>query len=445
MKTVLREDESGVSEVVGTILILAITVVLFSTIILWVGSIPVPVAQTRVDLRPTMVPIYDGTGAEIGVNITLLHQGVEALRPVPTVVYVQSQRGTNPPQTVTVILYKFNPVLGIGLLDGSDSVWDIGERWAYRNFLLRSSDQITITIVDVLKNSVVWTGRITAPVGTRPPVFTAKWADDLSGTATIDPVQATLGFLLYGKVVDPDNDLNRNSVFATMTIWFGTNSTCVNAQKMKDDGVYPDLAAGDDVFTLGKITCMDPPYPSLNWDHSIVLMNATDKQGHKTTTRLELTVIPRSGGGGGSAGTSFIVTAADQVTTAATMTTVTDMGFALLPNRTYMFRFWVIFRSSSSTNGIRLSLTFPTTVRFAATVSIPNGFDGTVWLGWITSSGDAVISSNVQSSNTDYIATIEGIIRVSVAGNLQLTFGSETSGVSVTVRMGTVGEMTIAA
>ena len=34
MKIVLREDESGVSEVVGTILILAMTVVLFSTIIL---------------------------------------------------------------------------------------------------------------------------------------------------------------------------------------------------------------------------------------------------------------------------------------------------------------------------------------------------------------------------------------------------------------------------
>ncbi|TLZ45151.1 MAG: type IV pilin [Methanobacteriota archaeon] len=58
MKIVLRDDESGVSEVVGTILILAMTVVLFSSIILWVGSIPTPTTQTRVDLRPSMIPVY---------------------------------------------------------------------------------------------------------------------------------------------------------------------------------------------------------------------------------------------------------------------------------------------------------------------------------------------------------------------------------------------------
>src|SRR6266567_5848660 len=92
MKVILREDTSGVSEVIGTILILSMTVVLFSVIIIWVGSIPTPTAQTRLDVRPEMLPIYIGP-TEVGVNITLLHLGGEALQPVPTIIYVVSQRG----------------------------------------------------------------------------------------------------------------------------------------------------------------------------------------------------------------------------------------------------------------------------------------------------------------------------------------------------------------
>ena len=81
MKVVLREDESGISEVIGTILILAMTVVLFSTIIIWVSSIPTPVAQTRLDIQSGMEVMYNG-GTEAGLNITLTHQGGEALQPV---------------------------------------------------------------------------------------------------------------------------------------------------------------------------------------------------------------------------------------------------------------------------------------------------------------------------------------------------------------------------
>src|SRR5437899_10861824 len=95
MRTILRQDESGVSEVVGTILILAMTVVLFSVIIVWVTNIPTPSAQARTDIQSEMTPIYGGGGLEIGVNITLTHQGGEALFPAPTITYVIAQLGAN--------------------------------------------------------------------------------------------------------------------------------------------------------------------------------------------------------------------------------------------------------------------------------------------------------------------------------------------------------------
>src|SRR5437867_1340361 len=221
MRTILREDESGVSEVIGTILILAMTVVLFSVIIVWVSAIPTPAAQARPDVQAVMNPIYNPPGVEIGVNITLTHQGGEAMQPVPTIIYVTSQRGTNPPKTDIVILHKFNGFLATpsGLLDGTDSVWDIGERWAYKSTGatgLRSSDQITIIIVDNLKSIILWTGPMNAPAGTRPPVFVDKWTDGILATEEIDPVQATQGFYIFAKVTDPDNDLNVNSVYVTI-------------------------------------------------------------------------------------------------------------------------------------------------------------------------------------------------------------------------------------
>jgi len=304
MKVVLREDESGISEVIGTILILAMTVVLFSTIIIWVANIPTPVAQGRLDLQTVMDPMYNGAGVEIGVNVTLTHQGGEALQTAPTIIYVTSQRGTKAAKTDVQRLHLYNKLLATpsGIIDGTDTIWNVGERWGYKNFTLRSTDSITITIVDTLKSIVLWSAPLTPPAGSRPPVFVDKWADGLYSSTAIDPVQSGLGFFVFAQVSDPDGDLNVNSVYATLTAWYGTGDPCAQPQKMTDSGVYPDRAAGDGIFSLGGLTCMKSPYPNLNWDSSIILFNATDKKGHATQSRLILSVIPGPPGGGGGGG-----------------------------------------------------------------------------------------------------------------------------------------------
>jgi len=301
MKKKWRKDERGVSEVVGTILILAMTVVLFASIILWVSSIPTPAAQTRLDMFGQMEPIYNPLGVEVGVNITAVHQGGEALQPFRTVIYVTSQRGAIS-QTDAVLLHLYNGFLATpsGLLDGSNSVWDIGERWAYKNYAYRSTDTITITVVDTSKSTVVWNALMTPPPGTRPPVFVDKWADGILTTDAVDPVQATLGFYLFARVADPDNDLNPASVYATLTPWYGSGTPCQLPLQMRDDGAFPDRVANDGVFTLGGNFCTNRPYPALSWSGSIVLMNATDRQGHQTTTRFVLNVVPPTSGGGGN-------------------------------------------------------------------------------------------------------------------------------------------------
>src|SRR3989449_1663806 len=184
------------------------TVVLFSTIIIWVGSIPTPVAQTRLDVDSKMVPVYSGLGVEIAVNITLTHQGGEALGPVSTIIYVTSQRGTNPAKTDIQRLHPYNRLLATpnGLLDGTDSTWNVGERWGYKNFTLLSSDVISVTLVDTSKSVVLWSATLTPPAGTRPPVFVDKWTDGLYSSTAGAPVETAVGFFLFAHFAGPAND-----------------------------------------------------------------------------------------------------------------------------------------------------------------------------------------------------------------------------------------------
>src|SRR5256884_1713762 len=142
-----------------------------------------------------------------------------------------------------------------------------------------------------------------APAGTRPPVFVDKWTDGILTTEQIDPVQATQGFYIFAKVTDPDNDLNVNSVYVTITAWYGSGTACAAPQQMIDNGVSPDRIAGDKFSSFGGNACTNPPYPALRWAGSIILLNATDLKGHQTTTRLVLDVVAPLTGGGGNTGT----------------------------------------------------------------------------------------------------------------------------------------------
>ena len=293
MKAILREEKSGVSEVIGTILILGMTVTLFSVIIVWVSSVPTPVAQTRVDISSSMVPIHPGANPT-GVNITLTQNGGEALYPVPTIIYVTDEPASQPQTTYTATLHLFNPRLvpnPNGLIDGSDSVWTIGKRWSYVAPGFSVSDSITVTIVDSSKGTVVWSGTLNQQTAERPPIFLNVWASSVN-TGEPNTVYQGAGFYLYAEVISPNNDLNPDSVYAQITAWAGSATACALPLKMSDNGYPPDLAAGDNVFTLGMNSCMNAPYPALSWSGPYILLNATDLSGQQSQTRFVLNVAP---------------------------------------------------------------------------------------------------------------------------------------------------------
>ena len=135
-------------------------------------------------------------------------------------------------------------------------------------------------------------------------------------------------------------------------------------------------------------------------------------------------------------------TTTDVSSSSTGLTNVTEGVIALAANTLYRITLYVRFSSTASGTGIRIGLTCPTGATISAVVSIPVRSDGTsgAFQGTIVTSGDSVIGTGVEVAGTAYVAVVQGIVSTAAtAGNLQLQFGSEVLGSSVSVLPFTVG------
>ncbi len=289
-------EDYGVSEVVGTILILGMTVTLFSVVLIWIYTIPTPSPGIKVDFDGALKPIYKD-GEWDGVNITLLHKGGEALMYFSTEIFIRTYHGnqifTDKLKLKGTMTWGIDNGRYYGLIDGNDDMWNTGERWSYTNHSMEENDRVEVMITDIDKNVLLWQRVLQGLLGLNPPVFIEKWADKDPDTPTINTPETGSEFTIFAKVVDPDDDINKQSVYVTIAAFFGINDYRENPQKMLDDGTGGDAQANDDIFTF-TASWLIPQ--NLSWDGSVVLFNATDMAGHKTYARMTLSVILGSGG-----------------------------------------------------------------------------------------------------------------------------------------------------
>lgn len=138
-------------------------------------------------------------------------------------------------------------------------------------------------------------------------------------------------------------------------------------------------------------------------------------------------------------------TAVQTGTDTATLTTsglgnVSGLVFALTSGHTYRFIFNVLYNCAATTNGLKLGLTFPAATIMGAQVWIPVAAAGTGYAfgGPIRASGGSVTATSTPDAANDVnLATIEGIIRPSANGNLQLQAAGElatTAGIVIRQR-----------
>ncbi len=271
----------GVSEVIGTILILLMTVVLFSVVIIWVNGFPAPLASNRLDMEARVVPQYSG-GVWNGMQILLTHRGGEDLRPDTIRIYRTVNGSTE------VLGLEGKNFDGDGIhnytISGEDARWNIGETWSYVNHSIPQTARVSIIIADIIRSSVLWEQDIYGVAGVQPPLFFEKWTDSAPGSPSRDPVQPGDTFNLYAKVHDPDGDLDITSVKATFTFVGGSPTL-----RMWDDGPFGghgDAITGDGVFTLAWTT-----QAPQSWDGGIIIMMAKDLGGRETRSRFVLSVV----------------------------------------------------------------------------------------------------------------------------------------------------------
>jgi len=287
-------DNSGVSELVGTILILLMTVMLFSGIILWVWGLPTPQPISAMDIATDFNSIdqdMDDPPTWDVVYINLTHRGGDEILGSIAEFYLNVNN--------TIEILETKGISGEGApygLTGNDNDWNIGEVWQYTNYGIEYYHHVKLTLVDKYRSVVLWEKNIWGYEGARPPIFVDKWTDGNPNSPMRDPVQdnmtdiqtgGKIPFGIFAKVTDLDGDLNRNSVYVRFT--FGPLEG--NVYQMFDNGnrALCDSRKDYGVFSL----CKDEFWPGsdwLDWAGGILILNATDNEDHETVTRLILDV-----------------------------------------------------------------------------------------------------------------------------------------------------------
>jgi len=255
-----RWGKHGVSEIIGNLLILGITVTLFSSVLWYVVSMPPPKQEVYTDFSATTEIQPSG---KCWINVT--NQGGQVLDDFKTRIYVFVDEAP-------IALNFSDSAVDIG------PTWVTGETWVYDKLTgVTTSTKLSISIIDYVANSMVWSSVLLGEKGDFPPII---------GERGIAPSPSYDGDLIrfYASVMDPDGNLRTNSVFVN-AISVGISSP-IQLTDTNNDGI----------FVSTEYTARD------NWNGKIVLVNATDKTNRESTARMTLNIQRWPGGGGGGGG-----------------------------------------------------------------------------------------------------------------------------------------------
>ncbi len=290
MKNVKRRvmwDRGGVSEVIGTILTLSITVVLFSSIIAMVNQFPAPGDNVFTDFTATIEPRDNWNN---GARIHITNTGGQRLEGMWGLIAITID--TNTYSLGTKGIYDNTSYgLGIPLMpghsnDNGDDSWDTGERWTfYRNQtqISRNSD-ISVIIMDMGKGALVWNAQIQGKKNTFGPIISKIRIDSDNRTLRMDPIAFGREFYLYADIYDPEGDLDTTSIHADLSSILGASFSTI---PMSD----PD---GDGTFTAGPI--MGPNSGIVPVGYHIAIVRASDMKGMQSSGSARVAVGIDPGG-----------------------------------------------------------------------------------------------------------------------------------------------------
>jgi hypothetical protein len=251
----------GVSEIIGSLLILAITVTLFTSILYFVSSMPGPQEKVYTDFVSTASVDYANDKAY--VNIT--HKGGETLSDYKTNIYIFQD---NTPRTYHIS--DSNPSIG--------DTWTAGATWTKVIPSVYINTSLSVMIVDREANTVVYTSSL---IGGQQ----AAMANPIIGDRGLSPSPAYVGdkVKFYVTVTSPYSTLDRNSVYI--------NATSLGLGNIKLTDANLDNVYWSDETTKYTTTTA--------WNGATVIVNANNTAGAHSEQRMVLTVLPAISGGSG--------------------------------------------------------------------------------------------------------------------------------------------------
>jgi len=260
-----KVKRKGVSDVIATLLILAITVTLFSTIFVWVQTLPPPTGKRYVEITGES-GVGEVSPGQYRYYVNLTHKGGEALsKNMVTIVISLPDITPTPPTFVRTISDSLVPL---------GDFWDSGETWRWNTTgtYTKPDSNVTVTVIDTVKNQILWQGSIPGPDINAPPQILERGTDP-------EIVETGKTFIVWAIV--KDRDLNFDSVYVDLRKL--DNTTFTQPIKMNYTSGWKFMT---DNLTLsssvmpGKYAC---------------IINATDNKSHQSMGQIVITVATGEG------------------------------------------------------------------------------------------------------------------------------------------------------
>jgi hypothetical protein len=259
-----RRNHRGVSDVVATILLLALTVTLFASVFFFINTFPRPPPQPANQFSATLTYGQLSGGKIPILDVNVLHlAGPTIAGPTTTQVAIYLQSQAKP----SAFAAPFT--LGFGL-NGS-STWSLGTTWVgnITTYLLSVPDNVTISII--AQSQLLF--RITLPGSdpNTPPIFSQAGVNPASPAVSAS-------FTTYVGISDPN--LRTGSVFVNVSQVPGVTGSGLDQMSfLATSGLW--------VFTLAG--------GSNSAGTFYVFVNATDGSGLQNSIAIPVTISNTGG------------------------------------------------------------------------------------------------------------------------------------------------------
>lgn len=210
--------KSAVSDILGNILILAITVTLFSTLFYWVSTIPSPPPSIKADFYTQLGLKQLNNG---NVELTYIHIidiGGNALYNSGTIIYISYE---NTPQ-----YNNHYTITDGGITSGT---WTPGETWVLTlPTPITNPGSVTTSIIDTSKNVLVWSNQDPATDVNLPPQILSI------GTSPGGAIAINSQFYVWAKVINPNTNSGTLTVSVTLPVLSSTPYTMTYSTTLQE-------------------------------------------------------------------------------------------------------------------------------------------------------------------------------------------------------------------